>query len=183
MRGSGKMSLRNIILSATLIALMAGCASQPRQAAPPPVPAPVRPQPSPPPPPVAPSLGWQDLPMSQGSWSLHLAGNGTEAVFGSGSPGFIIRCDLQGRQVRLLRPGVTTGNVMTLRTTEAQKSLPIAITQDGSATPHVVLSAQDPMLDHIAFSRGRFSVEVPGMPMLMMPPWPELARVIDDCRS
>ena len=48
----------------------------------------------------------------------------------------------------------------------------------GTAT----LAADDPFLDGMIFSRGRFSVEVAGAPMLMMPSWAEPARVVEDCR-
>jgi hypothetical protein len=72
---------------------------------------------------------------------------------------------------------------MTVRTSEAQKSLPISITTDASATPYASLNALDSLLDSIVFSRGRFTVEVPGLPMLVIPTWPEPARVVEECRS
>ena len=46
----------------------------------------------------------------------------------------------------------------------------------------VVLSARDPLLDAIAFSRGRFALEAAGLETLYLPAWPELSRVIEDCR-
>jgi hypothetical protein len=45
-----------------------------------------------------------------------------------------------------------------------------------------VLAATDPLLDAIAFSRGRFAVEAPGLPTLILPTWPEPARVVEECR-
>ena len=45
------------------------------------------------------------------------------------------------------------------------------------------LPAGDAFLDRIAFSRGRFVVAVTGTARLVIPSWPELARVIEDCRS
>ena len=45
------------------------------------------------------------------------------------------------------------------------------------------LSAGDPILDAMVFSRGRFTVEAPGLPMLVLPTWPAPARVIEDCRG
>jgi hypothetical protein len=45
------------------------------------------------------------------------------------------------------------------------------------------LAANDPLLDAMVFSRGRFSIEVTGLPRLIIPTWPEPARVIEDCRS
>jgi hypothetical protein len=47
----------------------------------------------------------------------------------------------------------------------------------------VQLQARDPLLDQIAFSRGRFTIEAPGAAMLVIPAWPEAARVIEDCRG
>ena len=38
------------------------------------------------------------------------------------------------------------------------------------------LAANDPLLDAIAFSRGRFVVSMPGMAALVVPAWPEAAR-------
>jgi hypothetical protein len=47
----------------------------------------------------------------------------------------------------------------------------------------VQLPASDPLLEQMAFSRGRFLVTVEGGPSLVVPAWPELARVIEDCRG
>jgi len=44
------------------------------------------------------------------------------------------------------------------------------------------LQPRDPLLDQIAFSRGRFTIEVAGQPPLYLPSWPEISRVIEDCR-
>jgi hypothetical protein len=46
-----------------------------------------------------------------------------------------------------------------------------------------VTPAGDAALDWIAFSRGRFVVAATGMPLLVLPAWPEPARVIEDCRK
>ena len=44
------------------------------------------------------------------------------------------------------------------------------------------LFALDPLLDAIAFSRGRFAVTMAGGSPLVVPAWPEAARTIEDCR-
>jgi len=46
----------------------------------------------------------------------------------------------------------------------------------------VSLAARDPLLDAMAFSRGRFAVETAGLPTLYVPSWTEVSRVIEDCR-
>ena len=42
--------------------------------------------------------------------------------------------------------------------------------------------ARDPLLDAMAFSKARFAVEVPGSPALYVPSYPEVTKVIEDCR-
>jgi hypothetical protein len=34
----------------------------------------------------------------------------------------------------------------------------------------------------MAYSRGRFAVEINGLPTLYLPSWAEVGRVIEDCR-
>lgn len=46
----------------------------------------------------------------------------------------------------------------------------------------LALRPNDPILDALAFSRGRFAIEVTGQPTLYLPSWPELSRVVEDCR-
>ena len=38
------------------------------------------------------------------------------------------------------------------------------------------------LLDAMAFSSGRFAVDLPGRSVLYLPSWPEVSRVIEDCR-
>ena len=45
------------------------------------------------------------------------------------------------------------------------------------------LTATDPLLDAMAFSRGRFATAASGAPMLTVPSAPEVTRVVEDCRS
>jgi hypothetical protein len=46
----------------------------------------------------------------------------------------------------------------------------------------VVLPARDALLDAIAFSRGRFALEAAGLETLYLPSYPEISRVVQDCR-
>ena len=84
-----------------------------RPPAPPPAPAPA---PTPPPPPAA--VEWPDLPLSPGAWSYRDEPTASLASFGPAGtqPSFAVRCDKSGRQIVLIRNGITTGNVMTIRT-------------------------------------------------------------------
>ena len=46
----------------------------------------------------------------------------------------------------------------------------------------ITFNVRDPLLDAMAFSRGRFMVEMGGAQTLVLPAWSELGRVIEDCR-
>jgi hypothetical protein len=45
------------------------------------------------------------------------------------------------------------------------------------------LGNYDPLLDAIVSSRGRVGFTVGTQPSLVVPPWAELARVVEDCRA
>lgn len=44
------------------------------------------------------------------------------------------------------------------------------------------VDADDPILDAMAITKGRFAIETPGLPTLYIPAWVEVSRVIEDCR-
>ena len=154
------------------LALLASCAPRPAPPAPPPPPPPPPAEP-PPPPPVL--LDWQDAPLSDGDWSYVAAGGRSVATFGGM---FIMLCG-PDRQVSLTRADAT-GNALTVRTTDGGRSLAAAAQPGGLVAS---LNPSDPLLDAMVFSRGRFAVGAAGVPLLILPAWPEPARVIEDCRG
>jgi hypothetical protein len=177
------MSMRRV-RDWVVLGLLAGAAAcAPQRRPPPPAPPqqqprPPQPQPARPLPPPPPIADWRDVPLTPGGWVYRAEGAGPSAAFGqaAGGPAFTVRCDRAGRQVLLARGGGGPGNAITIRTSTLSRSLALS---GGSAA----LPARDPLLDAIAFSRGRFTVEQAGLPMLVVPSWPEPARVIEDCRS
>ncbi|MBD0273988.1 MAG: hypothetical protein ICV73_18930 [Acetobacteraceae bacterium] len=155
----------------------ASCATRsvpPPAPAPAPAPPPVRPAPPPPPPPLA----WQDAPLSPGDWSFRDGGAQSAATYGAQAPALIVSCGAD-RRISLVRPGAS-GAALTLRTTNGERALAASMTADGLAA---TLVASDPLLDALAFSRGRIAIEAAGTPLLIVPSWPEPARVIEDCRE
>ena len=158
----------------------------PRQAPPTPAPMPERPAPPPvqTPPPPPPRADWRDIPLTPGRWSYQNEAQVSFAMFGrdGSEPSFIVRCDRSTRQVRFLRQGSAAG-AMTIRTSSSAQSFPLSV--QAQATPYVstIVPAGDRFLDAMAFSRGRFTVEVPGLAMLVVPAWPEPSRVVEDCRG
>lgn len=151
--------------------LIVACVPRSEPPAPQPAPAPA---PAPMPAPVAASTpapaqaGWEDAPQTAGDWTY---ANGT-ATFGlPGQPRLTMAC--VGGAVRIAIPGALTG-LLTVRTETATRAVQAT---GGTAS----LQARDPLLDAMAFSKGRFAIEGGGQP-LYVPAWPEVSRVIEDCR-
>ena len=54
----------------------------------------------------------------------------------------------------------------------------------GGALPFIAteIMPRDPILDAMIYSRGRIALEVTGQMPLAIPSWPEIGRVVEDCR-
>ena len=167
------MRIRRFSLGLTALAFAGLTACVPRSEPPPPTPPPPpAPPPAPPaPPPAPPPADWSVAPLSPGDWSH--AGN--QASFGGD---FAVRCD--GGRIALARTGNGSGQRLTIRTTYGERTLPAS---NGGGRIVATVAASDALLDQIAFSRGRFLVQADGLPALIVPAWPEPARVIEDCRG
>jgi hypothetical protein len=164
-------------------ATLAACASRPEPAAAPPLaPTPIRTPPPTPPRPVPPAAAaWLDAPLAPGDWSHDIQGGVSTALYGpDGSPSFVVRCE-PGRQISLTRTAPSAAASLAIRTSSAAWTLPARAAGAGGTI--ALVPASDPLLDAIVFSRGRFAVEAAGQGMLIVPTWPEPARVIEDCRS
>ncbi len=159
--------------AASVLLLLASCAPRPAPApAPPPPPPPSTPiPPTPPPPPPH----WQDAPLADGDWHYRQEAGRSLAAFGDL---VAIRCE-RDRRISLISAGAA-GTSLTVVTSGGHRSLAAGAGPEGLTAR---LAADDPLLDAIAFSRGRFAVQASGAPMFVLPAWPEPARVIEDCRG
>lgn len=179
------MRLR-LTLAAILFAGAAACVApkpEPTPAPPSATPSP-RPTPAPAPAPIAPQTTWMDAPQTPGDWRYTRLATGSRAQFGqtAGAPIFSIQCNLNNRTIELTRAGPFSANTpMILRAESASRSLTGVAAADGAGL-RTVLQPNDPMLDAIAFSKGRFAVEAAGAAAAYIPSWPEITRVIEDCR-
>jgi len=135
--------------------------------APPPAPAPT---PRPAPPPLA--SDWRDWPLTSGEWRYATVASGSVAIFGADVA--TLTCARGGGVT--LRLAAAGASAATVRTSSVTRALPLG--PDGGAR----LAANDPLLDAIAFSRGRFVVETSAAPPLVVPVQAEIGRVIEDCR-
>ena len=164
-----------------LVALFAaaGCTSAPpRIAAVPPA------RPVAVPAPVPPPADWRDWPMTAGVWRYAQDARGSVAMYGrvNADAVVVLRCDKRGVRVFLSVPGSASGT-MTVRTSSTTRSVPIGAT--GGTPPYLAaaLTPTDPLLDALAFSRGRFALVLVGKQPLIVPAWSEVGRLVEDCRA
>lgn len=172
-------AMRRILL---LPLAVAGCVAPPSRETPPPPPPP---QTAPPPPPApVRAVDWREWPQTPGTWVYEADGRGSRALFGPSQADarLVLRCDGAARRVYLSVAGSATAP-LAIRTSSASRSVPV--TPTGGTPPYVAaaFAPGDPLLDAMAFSRGRFVVEQAGTSPLALPAWPEPARVIEDCRG
>lgn len=172
--------LRRLFLFAPVLpAVLASCVAPPVDA-PPPRAVPVTRAPPPPvaaPPPVTPGA------VEPGIWTYAPTATGSAARFGAnGATALAIECEASSRSVLLrvlrLNPSAPDTTAV-LRASSTLKSVPVA---GGGAFGTARMTARDPILDALAFSRGKFGVSVDGRER-WLPAWPEVARVVEDCRA
>jgi hypothetical protein len=194
-----------VLLIAPLLGI-AGCTGSPPQrapapryaATPAPQPAPVRPpprpaqpQPAPQPAPLSTTANWRDLPQTPGQWTYGAEATGSAVRFGQPGAGslIVLRCDRTRPAIVLQRAGFGSAEVpATITTSAAIRRLTAAPVGDANTVRNAAIpfeirfNVRDPLLDAMAFSRGRFMVEMGGAQTLVLPAWAELGRVIEDCR-
>ena len=180
--------MRALLILAMTLAL-ASCVSPTAPPRPAPIPVPVPtytpppPRPTPTPTPVGPD--WRDWSVTPGDWVYRQDGRGSIALFGERGTDAVVtlRCDRAANTLYLSRAGLAAAAVpMTIRTTTEARTLSSAPT--GGTPPYLAVSImpRDSLLDAIGFSRGRFVIEQPGYPTLVLPAWAEIERVTEDCR-
>lgn len=131
---------------------------------------------------------WMDAPATSGDWFYRTGSGETLAIFGT-SPApadtrLLVICRLPTRRVALAYVGAVSGQAeMRIRTETTDRTLTAAPAGGEQRLALVELAASDPLLDAIAFSKGRFAVNVAGQPPVFAPAWPEITRVIEDCRG
>jgi hypothetical protein len=131
-------------------------------------------------PPAAPDFTYA-IPLA-GSWKY--AAGGGEATFlnTSAMPQLTIRCDRAARRVSISKPATVAVPFLNVWTSSAARAVPASF-DPATRRVTIQLAAYDALLDALALSRGRIAVYVTGSPALVLPAWPEVARVIEDCRA
>ena len=117
-----------------------------------------------------------------GSWTYAAASDGSEATFTTTLPQLVLHCTRSTRRVTIARPATAAAPFLTLWTTSFSRDVPASFNPLTNRIS-IEIPAYDPLLDALAFSRGRFAVGVKGQALAVLPAWPEVARVIEDCRA
>ncbi|MEO5938963.1 MAG: hypothetical protein ABIQ43_08120 [Sphingomonas sp.] len=139
------------------------------------------PRPSPMPLPLA--NDWNDWPFTPGDWAYRRDDRGSIALFvavGSDAT-MTLRCDRARATLYLSVRGPATN--ATVRTTTMNRTIALQPTGGDAGYAATALGTGDLLLDAMAFSRGRFVVERTAQPPLVVPPYAEIGRVIEDCRG
>jgi hypothetical protein len=175
------------ILVLALAALMPMACTGP--AAPPPAPPVVVPSVPVPRPAISTNLPpWQDRARTPGDWVYRRDARGSLALFGLAGQDalFVVRCDTTARQIQVSRSGIVAdgqSGALTFRGSDVIRT--VRADNIGQTPSYVVASLppRDSLLDALVYSRGRFLVSMVGSQDLVIPPWPEMAHVIEDCRG
>jgi hypothetical protein len=187
-RHDPEMQTRSVLL-VTALAMLVGCSVVPP--APPPQNTASVPAPAPPPKPALHSAPvaaeWQDRPAAAGQWVYRPDNKGSIALFGPAGVDarFAIRCDMDAKRVYLTHPGqlpAGESGKLVVRASTSMKSFDAGNTGGSPALVGTAVDPRDPQLDAMSFSRGTFLIGIKGMPDLILPVWPEIARVVEDCR-
>ncbi len=151
----------------------------------------VTPAPSPAPP-SSPAPGTAAAPITNyqlaqpvaGAWSYSAIAGGSEARF-TGTTGVVqlaLRCARTTRRVTISKAAPAPAPSLFVWTSGATRTLAAPGFDAAAGRLNVQLAANDPLLDAMAFSRGRLAVGAGTAPALVVPSWPELDRVVEDCR-
>ncbi|HEV2594220.1 MAG TPA: hypothetical protein VGU01_03370 [Sphingomicrobium sp.] len=118
-----------------------------------------------------------------GEWAYNAISDGSEARFidTNAVPQLILSCARSTRHVTVAKAAASAAPYLIIWTSSQQRIIPSSY-NPAAGRLLAELDANDPILDAMATSRGRIGVGTDTQPSLVVPPWPELARVIEDCR-
>jgi len=119
-----------------------------------------------------------------GSWHYAATAGGSEATYSdvSGNTQLWVQCIRENRRLSIAKRASVAAPFVGVWTSSQTRSVPSAF-NPGTGKLTIVFAASDPLLDAITSSRGRIAFTVGTQPPLVVPPWAEAARVIEDCRA
>ena len=132
---------------------------------------------------LAPAVDYSAAAVAPGSWSYRPFPGGSEARFvdSTGIARLVLSCARATRRVSVSHTSSVPAASMFVWTSSASRNLAPRF-EPNAMRVTADLAASDPLLDGLAFSRGRVAVALAGGTPLVVPAWPEAARTIEDCR-
>ena len=119
---------------------------------------------------------------ADGTWVYAAVTGGSAATFSSAATQLVVSCARASRQVAISRSASGAAPFILVWTSAQSRNLPASY-NPATSRLNASVSAFDPLLDAIAFSRGRAGFSAPNQPTLVVPAWAEVARVVEDCRA
>jgi len=140
--------------------------------------------PAPAPAPAAQQDKWTEWDITPGDWAYRSDSRGSIALFGpaGGEAIVTLRCDTARQRIYLTRRSNQRSGNFTIRTSAKLKTAGAVTTAGTPPYLAIEMMPRDPILDAISYSRGRFAIEATGERGLAIPVYPEISRVIEDCR-
>jgi hypothetical protein len=123
---------------------------------------------------------WVHAPLTPSDWTWRSGGGESFAEFVSPQGVMLAQfnCTADREMLLAIANPRTSSTTITVRTETVAQAVP-ADAREGWLEARVPV--QETLLDAMAFSRGRFALEADGMG-LYLPSYPEITRVIEDCR-
>lgn len=119
-----------------------------------------------------------------GSWRYAATSNGSAASFGDGvaRPLLTLTCVRSARRISIARPALGAAPYLMVWTSAERRNVPASF-NPATGLISADLGAYDRLFDSLAFSRGRLAIGPSNAGALVAPVWPDIIRVIEDCRS
>ena len=119
-----------------------------------------------------------------GKWSWAQTADGSEATFTDvySRAQLTVHCTRATRRVSIAKAASAAAPFLSVWTSSQARNLPASF-NPATGKSSAQLAAFDPLLDAIAASRGRIGVSLSGSAPLVVPPWAEIARTVEDCRA
>ena len=118
-----------------------------------------------------------------GRWTYGPTTTGSAASF-AGSDGrrqLALTCVRSTRRISIARTAAGAAPFLMVWTSAQARNVPAGF-NPATGLLSADLGAYDKLFDSLAFSRGRIAVGPSNAPALVAPAWPEIIRVIEDCR-
>jgi hypothetical protein len=134
--------------------------------------------------PPAPAFDLSTATPIEGNWNYASQPGGSEATFvtASNQAQLAITCARGTRRVTISKPATGAAPFILVWTSALMRNLPSSY-NPATARLSATVSAFDPVLDAMAFSRGRIGFSALNQAALVVPAWAEVGRVVEDCRA